>query len=155
MAANVKQNAENASQTETIARQSAKDAEASGAAVGRAVDAMQTIAQKITIVQEIARQTDLLALNAAVEAARAGEHGRGFAVVAAEVKELATQTSRATEEIGRQVASIQAVTGGVSEAIQGIVSQIEAMNHVSTSISAAVEEQGVTTQDIVRSMGQA
>ncbi|TXN49493.1 chemotaxis protein, partial [Methylobacterium sp. WL18] len=77
------------------------------------------------------------------------------AVVAAEVKELATQTSRATEEIGRQVASIQAVTGGVSEAIQGIVSQIEAMNHVSTSISAAVEEQGVTTQDIVRSMGQA
>ncbi|MFX5595423.1 methyl-accepting chemotaxis protein, partial [Acinetobacter baumannii] len=75
--------------TEKIARQSAQDADVSGQAVNRAVGAMQMIADKIGIVQEIARQTDLLALNAAVEAARAGEHGRGFAVVASEVRKLA------------------------------------------------------------------
>jgi methyl-accepting chemotaxis protein len=99
MAANIKQNADNAAQTEKIARQSAKDAEASGDAVTRAVEAMRTIAEKIGIVQEIARQTDLLALNAAVEAARAGEHGKGFAVVASEVRKLAERSQSAAAEI--------------------------------------------------------
>src|SRR5262249_17725225 len=99
MASNIKQNPDNASQTEKMARQSAKDAEASGEAVGRAVIAMRTIAEKIGIVQEIARQTDLLALNAAVEAARAGEHGKGFAVVASEVRKLAERSQTAAAEI--------------------------------------------------------
>lgn len=113
------------------------------------------IGDVVGLVSTIAGQTNLLALNATIEAARAGEAGRGFAVVAAEVKELAAQTSRATEEIGRQVAAIQTVTSDAVGAIQGVASQIEAMNQVSTGIAAAVDQQGATTQDIVRSMGQA
>ena len=117
MASNIKQNADNATQTEKIARQSAHDAQTSGEAVDRAVQAMQTIAEKITIVQEIARQTDLLALNAAVEAARAGEHGKGFAVVASEVRKLAERSQSAAAEIGTlSVADREGGAGGRRDA---------------------------------------
>lgn len=99
MSANIRQNADNASQTEKIAVQAAKDAQFSGEVVSQAVDAMKKIAEKISIIEEIARQTNLLALNAAIEAARAGEHGKGFAVVAAEVRKLAERSGAAAAEI--------------------------------------------------------
>ncbi len=112
MAANIKQNADNAAQTEKIARQSSKDAESSGVVVSRAVEAMRTIADKIGIVQEIARQTDLLALNAAVEAARAGEHGKGFGAVSADTVKAATE---AGDMLGRLVPDIRRTAELISE----------------------------------------
>jgi len=113
------------------------------------------IGEVVSMISSIAGQTNLLALNATIEAARAGEAGRGFAVVAAEVKELAAQTSRATDEIGRQIAGIQDATGQAVDAIAGITTRIREMSDVSTSIAAAVEEQGAATQEIVRNVGQA
>ncbi|KTS37918.1 HAMP domain-containing methyl-accepting chemotaxis protein [Methylobacterium indicum] len=154
MAANVRQNAENASQTETIARQSARDAEASGAAVGRAVEAMQTIAQKITIVQEIARQTDLLALNAAVEAARAGEHGRGFAVVASEVRKLAERSQTAAAEIGTLSADSVKVAREAGEMLGRLVPDIKRTAGLVEEITAACREQDVGSAQINQAIQQ-
>jgi len=154
MAANVKQNAENAGQTETIARQSAKDAEASGVAVGRAVDAMQTIAQKITIVQEIARQTDLLALNAAVEAARAGEHGRGFAVVASEVRKLAERSQTAAAEIGTLSTDTVKAAREAGDMLGRLVPDIKRTASLVEEITAACREQDVGSSQINQAIQQ-
>ncbi len=154
MAANVKQNAENASQTETIARQSAQDAEASGIAVGRAVEAMQTIAQKITIVQEIARQTDLLALNAAVEAARAGEHGRGFAVVASEVRKLAERSQAAAAEIGTLSADTVKAAQQAGDMLGKLVPDIKKTAGLVEEITAACREQDVGSGQINQAIQQ-
>jgi methyl-accepting chemotaxis protein len=148
MAANVKQNADNAAQTEKIARQSAKDAETSGSAVDQAVTAMQTIAEKITIVQEIARQTDLLALNAAVEAARAGEHGRGFAVVASEVRKLAERSRTAAAEIGTVSTQTVKAAQSAGEMLAHLVPDIQKTADLVAEISAACREQDVGAEQV-------
>ncbi|MET4221671.1 methyl-accepting chemotaxis protein [Bradyrhizobium sp. LB7.2] len=154
MASNVKQNADNANQTEKIAAQSAKDAEASGAAVGRAVNAMQTIAEKITIVQEIARQTDLLALNAAVEAARAGEHGKGFAVVASEVRKLAERSQAAAAEIGTLSTETVKVAQEAGNMLSKLVPDIKRTAELVEEITAACREQDVGSAQINQAIQQ-
>jgi methyl-accepting chemotaxis protein len=154
MAANIKQNAANANETERIARQSAKDAELSGAAVGRAVAAMQTIAEKITIVQEIARQTDLLALNAAVEAARAGEHGKGFAVVASEVRKLAERSQAAAGEIGTLSSDSVKVAQEAGGMLEKLVPDIKRTAELVEEISAACREQDVGSAQINQAIQQ-
>ena len=113
------------------------------------------IGDVVGLIATIAGQTNLLALNATIEAARAGEAGRGFAVVAAEVKELANQTARATEEISSQIGRVQGATGQAVTAIGGITTRIREISDVANGIAAAVEEQGAATQEIVRNVAQA
>ncbi|WP_117192824.1 methyl-accepting chemotaxis protein [Rhizobium terrae] len=154
MAANIKQNADNAAQTEKIARQSSRDAEASGQAVSRAVGAMRTIAEKISIVQEIARQTDLLALNAAVEAARAGEHGKGFAVVASEVRKLAERSQAAAAEISALSGETVQVATEAGEMLNKLVPDIQKTAELVSEISAACREQDIGASQINEAIQQ-
>jgi methyl-accepting chemotaxis protein len=154
MAANIKQNADNAAQTEKIAKQSSIDAQASGEAVNRAVTAMQTIAEKINIVQEIARQTDLLALNAAVEAARAGEHGRGFAVVASEVRKLAERSQSAAAEISTVSSHTVKAAQEAGAMLARLVPDIKKTAELVVEISASCREQDVGGDQINQAIQQ-
>ncbi|MDX3971581.1 MAG: methyl-accepting chemotaxis protein [Bradyrhizobium sp.] len=138
-----------------IAKKAVDEAGATDATVQSLADSASRISVVVDLIQTIASQTNLLALNATIEAARAGEAGRGFAVVASEVKSLASQTAKATDEIRTQIASMQEVTTSAVGAIQGIGRIIGEINDVTTTIAAAVEEQGAATREIARNIQHA
>jgi methyl-accepting chemotaxis protein len=148
-----------------ISRQVSHSAEISGKAVEAADGTNQTIrelssaaervGEVVSLINDIAEQTNLLALNATIEAARAGDAGKGFAVVASEVKNLASQTAKATEDIGNQIGAIQGTTEDAVKAIEGISTTIREMNEISSSIATAVEEQGAATSEISRNVQEA
>ena len=137
------------------ANQAVEDARGTNSKVEGLVEAAQKIGEVVSLISDIAEQTNLLALNATIEAARAGEAGKGFAVVANEVKSLATQTAKATEEISQQIGEIQSATTDAASAIKAIAETVEHINEIAGSISAAVEEQGAATQEIARNAQQA
>ena len=154
MVSNIKQNADNAQQTDKIANKSAKDAQESGKSVLEAVNAMKEIANKISIIEEIARQTNLLALNAAIEAARAGEHGKGFAVVAAEVRKLAERSQKAAGEINQLSATTLKVSEKSGEMLEKLVPDIQRTAELVQEISAASKEQDTGAEQINKALQQ-
>lgn len=148
MSANIKQSAENAQQTEKIATKSAEDAEIGGKAVAETVVAMKEIAGKISIIEEIARQTNMLALNAAIEAARAGEHGKGFAVVASEVRKLAERSQVAAGEISKLSSTSVEVAEKAGEMLSAILPNIRKTADLVQEITAASREQDAGADQI-------
>jgi methyl-accepting chemotaxis protein len=154
MGANIRQNADNAMQTEKIALKAAGDAQEGGGAVQQTVTAMKEIAEKINIIEEIARNTNLLALNAAIEAARAGEHGKGFAVVASEVRKLAERSQKAAAEINELSRSSVDVAEHAGELFTKIVPDIQKTSELVQEINAASGEQKSGTEQINKAIMQ-
>ncbi len=154
MVSNIRQNADNAQQTEKIALKAAQDAREGGKAVTETVSAMKEIAAKISIIEEIARQTNLLALNAAIEAARAGEHGKGFAVVATEVRKLAERSQTAAAEINKLSSSSVEVAEKAGEMLTKIVPEIQRTAELVSEINAASNEQNAGAEQINQAIQQ-
>ena len=154
MASSIRQNADNALNAEKIALKSAEDVNDASSAVMETVAAMKEIADKITIIEEIARQTDLLALNAAIEAARAGEHGRGFAVVASEVRKLSERSQAAAGEINKLTASSRDISELAGERLTKLVPAIQNTSKIVQEISASSNEQSLGTQQVNQSFQQ-
>ena len=143
------------SQSTRVAGKAVADAQRTNAVVKALADSADRVGAVVRMISDIAGQTNLLALNATIEAARAGDAGKGFAVVASEVKNLATQTSRATEEVGQQITQIQNATTEAVQAIGTITQTIQELSGIAAAIAAAVEEQSATTREIAGSVQQA
>lgn len=155
LSASIAEIANQVSQAQAVVGEATRLADKTNAEVGQLSDAAQKIGEVVGLIRAIAEQTNLLALNATIEAARAGEAGKGFAVVASEVKNLAAQTAKATEEIASQVAGIQGSTTSAVEAIKSIAGTMGEINGVTAAIAAAVEEQGAATAEISRNVQMA
>jgi methyl-accepting chemotaxis protein len=155
MGASIKEIAKNATEAAKVATAAVKVAETTTATVSKLGDSSTEIGQVIKVITSIAQQTNLLALNATIEAARAGEAGKGFAVVANEVKELAKETAKATEDISRKIEAIQTDTKAAVDAIASISAVINQINDISSTIATAVEEQNATTNEMSRNVSEA
>jgi len=155
MGASIKEIAKNATEAARVATAAVKVAEATTVTVSKLGDSSTEIGQVIKVITSIAQQTNLLALNATIEAARAGEAGKGFAVVANEVKELAKETARATEDISRRIEAIQTDTKAAVDAIASISGVINQINDISNTIATAVEEQNATTNEMSCNVSEA
>jgi methyl-accepting chemotaxis protein len=155
MSSSIREIAKSASAAANVATQAVKVAEATNTTVCKLGDSSGEIGKVIKVITSIAQQTNLLALNATIEAARAGEAGKGFAVVANEVKELAKETARATEDISHKIEAIQSATRGAVTAIDDIRKIINEINDIQHTIASAVEEQTATTNEMSRNVGEA